>query len=39
LAGAWDTANWYGMLKLAKLDATPAREKHYNVAKAMYIVQ
>jgi hypothetical protein len=39
LAGAWDTANWYGMQKLAKLDATPSRAKHYNAAKAMYIAQ
>lgn len=36
LAGAWDTANWYGMQKLAKLDAALARLKHHNVESVGY---
>lgn len=33
LAGCWDTANFYGMQKLAKVDQAPARALHYNGVK------
>ena len=37
LVGCWDTANFYGMQKLAKLDQAPARALHYNGVKANVI--
>jgi hypothetical protein len=33
LIGGWDTPNFYGMQKLAKLDSAPARAMHYNGVK------
>ena len=33
LVGCWDTANFYGMQKLAKVDQAPARALHYNGVK------